>query len=150
MLRQHGADPLVARDLQLGEAIKWENAGGRALEEATSRALQWLRAATANAEADPREVAAALSAVVASSHRLSEAGSRRAKRLQPAEQLQAQRFDLQGFLEQVGQACSQVKALPEADQPAALAALRKQLNSNTEPHGQTELIDVEVIEAKGL
>ena len=141
-LRQHGADPMVARDLQLGEGLKWESAGGRALEEATSRALQWLRTATADPEADSREVAAALSAAVASGHRLSEAGARRAKRLTPVEQPQGQRFDLEGFLGQIAAACQEVRQLPEAEQEVGWEQLRQQLKGDQQ--GQAlEPIDVE-------
>jgi hypothetical protein len=139
-LRQHGADPMVARDLQLGEALKWEGQAGAALQEAVSRSLAWLREASANPETDARTMAAALGATVGSAHRLGEIGARRAKRLAPVEQPQGQRFDLEGFLGQIAQACSEVRQLPPEQQEAGWEQLRQQLKAD-QPQGQA--IDVE-------
>lgn len=71
---------------------------------------------------------------------MTEAGARRAKRLQPVEQPQAQRFDLEGFLDQIAAACNEVKTLPETEQPAAYEALRQRLKAD-----QQQAIDVEVV-----
>lgn len=64
VIAAHAHDPLVARHGLEAEALEWEREGGQALREATSRALGWLRKSSANPEADPREVAAALGASV--------------------------------------------------------------------------------------
>jgi uncharacterized protein (DUF2267 family) len=143
-LRQNGADPLVARDLQLGEALKWESAGGRALEEATSRALNWLREVTEDPEADTREVAAALGASVSAAHRLTEAGSRRSKRLAPIDQPKAHQFDLQGFLTSVASACEQVRQLPIEHQTAAFETLHQNLYLEQQST-EIDAIDIEAV-----
>lgn len=140
-LRQHGADSLVARDLQLADAVRWEASGGRILEEAASRAVHWLRRCDAEG-ADLRETGAALAATIQAGHRLSEAGARRAKRLAPVEQPQGQRFDLEGFLGQIAAACQEVRQLPEAEQEVGWKRLRQQLKGDQ----QGQPIDVEVIE----
>ena len=142
-LRQHGADPLVARDLQLGEALKWESAGGRILEEAASRAVHWLRRCEAEG-ADLRETGAALAATIQAGHRLSEAGARRAKRLAPVQQPQTQRFDLESFLSTVATACSEIRQqLPPDQQGQAFEQLHQQLRSDQQ--GQADPIDVEAL-----
>lgn len=142
-LRQHGADPVVARDLQLADAVRWEASGGRILEEAASRAVHWLRRCEAEG-ADLRETGAALAATIQAGHRLSEAGSRRAKRLAPAKQPQPQRFDLQGFLSNLADACGQVRALPPEQQEAGWEALRERLRSDQQ--AQAQPIDARVID----
>lgn len=147
IIQAHAHDPLVRRHQLEAEALEWEREGGQALREATSRALCWLREASANPETDAREVAAALGASIQAGHRLSEAGSRRAKRLAPVEQPQGQRFDLQGFLGQIAQACSEVRQLPEAEQEHGWEQLRRQLKAE-QPQG--EALDVEVQEVEAL
>jgi len=144
VIAAHAHDALVQRHQLEAEALEWEREGGQALREATSRALGWLREASADPGTDPREVAAALGASIQGGHRLTEAGARRAKRLQPVEQQQGQRFDLEGFLNQIAAACNEVKALPEAEQEGAYEALRQRLKAD-----QPQAIDVEVIEAQG-
>lgn len=143
IIQAHAHDPLVRRHQLEAEALEWEREGGQALREATSRALGWLREASANPEADAREVAAALGASIQAGHRLSEAGSRRAKRLAPVEQPQGQRFDLQGFLSSVASACAEVRQLPPDRQPEAFEALHQQLKAD-QPHA-LEPIDVEAL-----
>jgi hypothetical protein len=149
VIAAHGSDSLVQRHGLEAEALAWEREGGHALRKATSSALRWLREASANPETDPREVAAALGASIQAGHRLTEAGARRAKRLQPIEQPHGQRFDLEGFLGQIATACNKVKALPESQQPAAYEALREQLRSDQQEGQALEPIDVDVIEALG-
>jgi hypothetical protein len=141
LMDRHAGDGFVARDRLIGQALRWEQQGAEALAEATSRATNWLREASGNPEADPREVAAALGATVQAGHRLTEAGARRAKRLQPVEQPQGTRFDLEGFLSQIAAACNEVKALPESEQPAAYEALRQRLKAD-----QEQALDVVVVE----
>jgi hypothetical protein len=149
IIQAHAHDPLVRRHQLEAEALAWEREGGQALREATSRATNWLRQATSNPEADPREVGAALSAAVASGHRLAEAGARRAKRLAPAEQPQAQRFDLQGFLSSVASACAEVRQLPPDQQGQAFEQLHQQLKDDQQ--GQAlEPIDVEAQAVEAL
>ncbi len=142
VIQAHAHDPLVRRHQLEAEALEWEREGGHALREATSRATSWLRQATANPEPDTREVAAAFSAAVASSHRLAEAGSRRARRLQAIEQPQAQRFDLQGFLSSVASACAVVRQLPPDQQNQAFKELHQQLKTG-QPSQSQKSIDVE-------
>ncbi len=141
VIQAHAHDPLVRRHQLEAEALEWEREGGQALRESTNQALLWLRKASANPEADPREVAAALGATVQAGHRLTEAGARRAKRLQPVEQPQGTRFDLEGFLSQIAAACNEVKALPESEQPAAYEALHQRLKAD-----QQQALDVVVVE----
>lgn len=132
VIQAHAHDPLVRRHQLEAEALEWEREGGQALREATSRATSWLRQSTSNPEADPREVAAAFNAAVASGHRLGEAGARRAKRLAPVEQPQGQRFDLEGFLGQIAAACQGVRRLPEAEQEQGWLRLQAQLRVDQE------------------
>lgn len=141
-LRQHGADPLVARDLQLGEALKWESAGGRILEEAASRAVHWLRRCEAEG-ADLRETGAALAATIQAGHRLSEAGARRARRLQPEQPQQQNRADIGALIEQLAAAAESIKALPANQQDHAWATVRQQLRSDQQ--GQADPIDVAAV-----
>ena len=140
-LAAHGADPLVVRDLQLGEALKWESAGGQALEEAVSRSMTWLRSVSSDPRADVRELVAALGATVAAAHRLTEAGSRRAKRLQPEKPQPQNQFDHQALLSAVAQACEEARTLPPGQQGQAFEAIHQQLCGN---HQMS--IDVEVVE----
>lgn len=141
-LRQHGADPLVARDLQLGEALKWETAGGRILEEAASRAVHWLRRCEAEG-ADLRETGAALAATIQAGHRLSEAGARRARRLTPEQPQQQNRADIGALIEQLGQAAEAIRALPPDQRDGAWKRVREGLRPD-----QQQAIDVRVIEAQ--
>jgi hypothetical protein len=142
-LAAHGADPLVARDLQLADGLRWENRAGAALEEAVSRSLAWLRSASADPEVDPREVAAALGATVQSAHRLGEAGARRSKRLQPQAPEQHNRLDHQQLLAAIGQACQTVRALPPELQEQGWERLREQLHGDQQQGQALEPIDVE-------
>ena len=141
VIAAHAHDSLVQRHGLEAEALAWEREGGQALREATSRALGWLREASANPEADPREVAAALGATVQAGHRLTEAGARRAKRLQPIEQPQGARFDLEGFIASLADACGQVRALPPEQQEAGWEVLRERLKAD-----QQQALDVVVVE----
>lgn len=144
LLAAHADDPAVQRDRLLSDAIRWEQQGARTLSEACSRAAEWMRSATNNPNADAKEVAAAFGATVAASHRLAEIGSRRAKRLTPEQQPKTQRFDLQGFLSSVADACAEVRQLPPDQQEAGWEALRERLR--TDQQGQAlEPIDVEVV-----
>lgn len=147
LLAAHAADPLVQRDQALAAAIRWENQAGEALEEAVSRSLAWLRRCEAEG-ADVKETAAALAATVGSAHRLGEAGSRRAKRLAPQQQLQQGRMDLSQTLAQLAEAAEHIRQLPEADRDAAWAGVRQQLHSNQQRGDDAEPpIDVEIVPA---
>lgn len=146
LLARHADDPLVARNRGLAEAVKWEQQGGAVLAEAASRAVHWLRRCESEG-ADVRETAAALAATIQAGHRLSEAGSRRAKRLQPEALQMSQGFDLEGFLSQVAAACEAVRALPAEQQPAGWEALQQRLRAEPEPEPTDPLepIDVDVL-----
>ena len=145
LLAAHACDPFVARDSAMAQAVIWERQGGVALQEATSRALSWLREVSADAGAEPRVVAAALAASIQAGHRLNEAGSRRAKRLQPvAQQPNQNHFDLQGFLGQIALACEEVKALPPEQQEAGWEKLRAELKAEQQLEADDSVIDVEI------
>lgn len=144
LLAAHADDPAVQRDQLLADAIGWERQGARTLAEACSKAAEWMRSVSNNPNADTKEVAAAFGATVAASHRLAEVGSRRARRLQPQDQPQTQRFDLQGFLSTVASACAEVRQLPPDQQGQAFEQLHQQLRSDQQ--GQAlEPIDVEAL-----
>ena len=135
----------MARDLQLADGLRWENRAGAALEEAVSRSLGWLRAASADPKTDVRELAAAMGATVSAAHRLGEAGARRSKRLQPQAPEQQSRFDHQQFLATVATACAEVRALPPEQQPAAFDRLHQQLHGDQQQGQALEPIDVEAL-----
>jgi uncharacterized protein (DUF2267 family) len=99
---------------------------------------------TEDPESDPREVAAALGGTVSAAHRLTEAGSRRSKRLAPSDQPKAQKFDLQGFLTSVAGACEQVRQLPTDQQAAAFRTLHQELRLE-EKSQEIDAINVEIV-----
>lgn len=142
-LADHAANPEVLRSQAIGEAVRWEKQAGFTLQEATSRALSWLRRCEEQGS-DVREMAAALAATIQAAQRLSEAGTRRAKRLQPQMEPQRQQFDLDGFLGQVAAAAEAIRSLPEDQQPDGWQRLRRQLHEAPEQE-QVVPIDVEVV-----
>lgn len=135
----------MARDLQLADGLRWENRAGAALEEAVSRSLGWLRAASADPKTDVRELAAAMGATVSAAHRLGEAGARRARRLQPEQPQQQNRIDPQQLLSAVAEACAEVRALPPEQQEQGWERLREELRNDQQREQGLEPIDVEAL-----